>query len=69
MIRELRDQLDDAIVSLREFKDSLDRLDDQQRDAIFALAWSEHPDFEILITELGTWSERMESLRTAEHKH
>lgn len=67
MIDLLREKLDDAIVSLREFKDTLDGLDDQQRDAIFALAWSEHPDFEVLIAELGTWSERIEAV-TTEHK-
>ena len=40
--------LDEATGNLRCFKDELDRLPDERRDAIFALM-SEHPDFEKLI--------------------
>ncbi len=40
--------LDEATGSLRCFKDALDRLPDERRDAIYALMPG-HPDFEKLI--------------------
>lgn len=55
----LGDQLDDSFVSLRLFKDQLDRLPDATRDAAFALAWPEHPCFETLLAEISKWADRL----------